>query len=392
MGNNGQQESSSSATNTPTGSNGGYYETLGGFPNIGGRFISPPDKYNGIGQKQAERWLIKMKDIIRIYKIKDFRTVISIAGSHLEDDALDWWFNVESEVESWQEFEEGFKRKYMKNVMENAWKELKSLEQNENENIDEFSARLKSVVKRVGVISDEQMKSVFIASIHPQIAIEMEKLLSSNKSLKYDELLDKAMEHEYLLKKYKVNDVRRRDHDKLSQLEDSVKKNVTFSNGTDNSSAVTNRNVKSVDETTSINTNASLNSILSQLVEEMKALKIHFVEQSEIIQQQQKMINQHYQQQAPYSYQNAPRGGYYNNNYNGNNGGGRPPLFCYGCRQEGHIRRNCPEEVGRNNGNTQNGSGITAVYNNNNTSPNTNTNAVNTNNFVSTSGKEMGHP
>lgn len=150
MGNNGQQESSSSATNTPTGSNGGYYETLGGFPNIGGRFISPPDKYNGISQKQAERWLIKMKDIIRIYKIKDFRTVISIAGSHLEDDALDWWFNVESEVESWQEFEEGFKRKYMKNVMENAWKELKSLEQNENENIDEFSARLKSVVKRVG--------------------------------------------------------------------------------------------------------------------------------------------------------------------------------------------------------------------------------------------------
>lgn len=378
MGNNDLHESSSSATNKSAGS---YYDALGGFPNIGGRFISPPEKYKGIGQKQAERWLIKMKDIIRIYNIKDVRTIISIAGSHLDDDALDWWYNVESEMDSWKTFEDAFRRKYMKNVMENAWKELKSLEQNENENIDEFAARLKTVVKRLGVITDEQMKSVFIASINADIAIEMEKLISNNKDMKYDELLDKAMEHEYLLKKYKIKGVRR-DHDKLSQLDD-VKKNVTFSNSSDSSSNNTNNgnNVKSADETASVNTNNSLNSLLSQLVEEMKALKIHSVEQTEIIQQQQKLINQQYQ--TPYQYQ--PRMGYQNTN-------GRQ-LFCYNCGEEGHIRRMCPKPANYsnnnvnngNNMNTRNGSGITS-YNNN--IGNTNTEGAGNNRD---SGKDLGH-
>jgi hypothetical protein len=406
--------SSSSTTNRS--SSGSYHDALGGFPNIGGRFITPPEKFGGHGQKQAERWLVKIKDIIRIYNIQDLRTIISIAGSHLEDDALDWWYNIEAEVKSWQQFEDMFKKKYMKNIMENAWKELKSMQQKDDEDIEEFATRLKGVVKKIGTMKDDQMRSIFIASINGAIEFEMEKEVSRNSTITYDALLDKAMEYEYLMKKYNIDRVNRSFD---SDEQKSPKKAVTFKDNIINSDAKDKEMVNDskfngvqVDEVTSVGTsNSSLNSILSELVHEMRALKIHNVEQSEIISQQQKIINQQYQT----SYQNSYHQGQQSRGYYGQNGnmnGGRPPLYCYNCREEGHMRRDCPHynsygntgnntsyvsnngsnagNVGNNNGNArmQNGSGITAAFNNTTTDTNTN---VNNNSVNSSSGKDSGH-
>ncbi|KAG1122151.1 hypothetical protein G6F42_011752 [Rhizopus arrhizus] len=146
-----------------------------------------------------------------------------------------------------------------------------------------------------------------------------------------------------------------------------------------------------------ISESSSISSVLSDLVNEMRALRISSVEQKEIIQQQQNLIAQHsmvLQQQ---------QGGSTNNHYqrNSNNTSGqyqqqqRPfNEGCYNCGEYGHISRVCPYPPRRKQYQQQqwfNGSGII------NGSPNQTSGSTNQvgntegGNNSNEAGKDMGH-
>lgn len=254
-----------------------------------------------------------MNQLVSVYNMHEGSTAIAVAGSYLVGQALEWWYGIQDGLVTWKRFEETFRRKYMKNIIENAWKELKTIEQRESEDIEEFSNRLNHLFKLTGIKEDDKKRSIFIVSIKSDIGFEMEKMVSADSAITYQDLVDKAMGHEFLLKKYNKNITHEYRDDKYhsiinrkDSLNDSsqhAKRKVSFNEevvaySSDSNSV--NGSERTSGEVNSVgSSNHSLNTILSELVQEMKALKIYSVEQKELIQQQQNIINY---QQRPHNH------------------------------------------------------------------------------------------
>ncbi|EPB90241.1 hypothetical protein HMPREF1544_02927 [Mucor circinelloides 1006PhL] len=352
------------------------------IPSNGMHFVSSPSDFDGKDSRDAERWLIKLKQILKVNKVDDIETIMAIASSYLTDRALDWWYSIQETVTSWGEFEELFKKKFMKVIYEKAWKELKSVQQGSDEDVESISNRLRQLFRAAGVSDEGTKKAIFVASVLPGLGYEMKRFQSTRKDeITFEDLVDEATEHELLVAKY---DKKRADAYSVH------KKGVTFE--MDNNSVVNSSINKDY-----ISESSSISSVLSDLVNEMRALRISSVEQKEIIQQQQNVIAQHsmvLQQQ---------QGGSTNNHYqrNSNNTSGqyqqqqRPfNEGCYNCGEYGHISRVCPYPPRRKQYQQQqwfNGSGII------NGSPNQtsgSTNQVGNTEGGSNSneaGKDMGH-
>jgi hypothetical protein len=289
----------------------------------GGKFVSNPPVFDGHSPKEAERWLIKVNHIRKVYKVED-STAIAIAGSYLAGKALDWWYNVQDEQASWEEFEKAFKKKYLKNIAESAWKELKSIRQQDNEDVEEFANKLKQLFKVTKINGDDQRKSIFIASIKSELGFEMEKVITLKPTIQYEDLIEEAVKHEELMRKYGrgTGDYSRGN---------TARRAVTFEDENSNSGSGAIMSNMNSNESQLSNASNSLNSVLSELVQEMRALKISSVEQKELIEKQQYIISQ--QQQTISSAQFASS---------------RPPfsgrtLNCYNCGREGHLARQCME-------------------------------------------------
>ncbi|CEP18461.1 hypothetical protein [Parasitella parasitica] len=292
------------------------------IPNNGTRFVSSPNDFDGRDASQAERWLVKLKQMLKVNKVGDIETIMAISGSYLKGRALDWWYSIQDQVETFKEFEELFKKKFMKVIYEKAWRELKAVQQQQDENVEGISNRLRQLFRAAGVTEDGTKKAIFVASVLPSIGYEMEKVLAMRKKLTFEDLVDEATEHEALVLKYdKKKDVGMYHNNGVH------KKVVTFDLENDNM-------VNSLSE------GSSISSVLSDLVNEMRALKISSVEQKELIQQQQRIIAQHnmslqqggsgngqqYQQRFNYQQQQVR---HFND-------------ACYNCGEYGHIARNCP--------------------------------------------------
>ncbi|KAK4518087.1 uncharacterized protein ATC70_001438 [Mucor velutinosus] len=314
------------------------------IPSNGMRFIASPSDFDGRDSNEAERWLIKLNQILKVNKVEDIETIMAITGSYLKGRALDWWYSIQEEVKSFQQFEDLFKKKFMKVIYEKAWRELKAVQQQEGEDVEGISNRLRQLFRAAGVTDDGTKKAIFVASVLPSIGYEMEKVLATRKKITFEDLVDEAAEHEALVLKY----------DKKKEVviynnNGAQKKVVSFE--LDNNSMM-NSNKDYLSE------GSSISSVLSDLVNEMRALKISSVEQKELIQQQQHIIAQHnlviqqqggggngnhYQQRSNFQQQHQPRP--FNDS-------------CYNCGEYGHIARACPAPPRRRQQPGFSGSGI----------------------------------
>lgn len=337
------------------------------LPSNGMRFVSSPSDFDGRDSKEAERWLIKLKQILKVNKVEDIETIMAIASSYLKDRALDWWFSIQESVETFIQFEDLFKKKFMKVIYEKAWKELKTVQQRQDEDVEGISNRLRQLFRAAGVTDEGTKKAIFVASVLPGLGYEMEKVLSNRKKISFEDLVDEATEHELLLAKY--------DKKKIDMY-GLQKKNVAFE---------LDSNINSTAKD-SISEASSINSVLSDLVNEMRALKISTVEQKELIQQQQTIIAQH-NMVLQGGNNNNGYGNFGGNNYQRNIGGQRPfNDACFNCGEPGHMVRNCPYPPRRRQQNGfsgNNGSGIVGQSHGN-----TNQSGNNENNEA---GKDMGH-
>lgn len=296
------------------------------IPSNGIRFVSSPNDFDGRDAREAERWLIKLNQILKVNKVEDIETIMAIAGSYLKGRALDWWYSIQDQVETFKEFEEMFKKKFMKVIYEKAWRELKAVQQQPDEDVEGINNRLRQLFRAAGVTDDGTKKAIFVASVLPSIGYEMEKVLTMRKKLTFEDLVDEATEHESLVLKY--------DKKKEAAMYNSNgvhKKAVSFDL---ESNSMVNSNKDYFSE------GSSISSVLSDLVNEMRALKISSVEQRELIQQQQHIIAQHnmaYQQGGGNGQQYQQR----SNNYP------QQPArpfndACYNCGEYGHMARVCP--------------------------------------------------
>lgn len=258
---------------------------------------------------------------------------------------------------------------------------MKSVQQGPDEDVESISNRLRQLFRAAGVSDEGTKKAIFVASVLPGLGYEMERFQSTRKDdITFEDLVDEATEHESLVAKY---DKKRADAYSVH------KKGVTFE--MDNSVVNSSVNKDYISESSSIN------SVLSDLVNEMRALRISSVEQKEIIQQQQNLIAQHslvLQQQ---------QGGNTNNHYqrNSNSTGGqyqqqqRPfNEGCYNCGEYGHISRVCPYPPRRKQYQQQQGFNGSGIHGSPNQSGGGNANQIgnteggNNSNEV---GKDMGH-
>jgi predicted component of type VI protein secretion system len=187
---------------------------------------------------------------------------MAIASSYLKDRALDWWYSIQESVEYFGQFEDLFKKKFMKVIYEKAWKELKTVQQRPDEDVEGSSNRLRQLFRAAGVTDEGTKKAIFVASVLPGIGYEMKKVLSNRKRITFEDLVDEATEHELLLVKY--------DRKKVDMY-GLQKKSVAFE--VDNS-------VNSISKDT-MSEVSSINSVFSDLVNEMRALKSSTVELQE---------------------------------------------------------------------------------------------------------------
>ncbi|CEP11366.1 hypothetical protein [Parasitella parasitica] len=209
------------------------------LPGNGMRFVSSPNEFDGRDATEAERWLIKLNQILKVNKVEDIETIMAIAGSYLKGRALDWWYSVQEQVKTFMEFEELFKKKFMKVIYEKAWRELKAVQQSEDEDVEGISNRLRQLFRSAGVTDEGTKKAIFVASVLPSIGKTEAKIYKNEQKKMVTFDLDNVSGKDY------------------------------FSDG------------------------SSIGSVLSDLVNEMRALKISSVEQKELIQQQQHIIAQH---------------------------------------------------------------------------------------------------
>ncbi|CAO3651805.1 unnamed protein product [Mucor fragilis] len=96
------------------------------IPSNSMRFVSSPNDFDGKDAREAERWLIRVNQILKVNKVEDVETSMAIAGSYLKGRTLDWWYSIQEVVKTFQEFEDLFKKKSMK-IYEKAWRELKAV-------------------------------------------------------------------------------------------------------------------------------------------------------------------------------------------------------------------------------------------------------------------------
>ncbi|KAG1080721.1 hypothetical protein G6F42_023239 [Rhizopus arrhizus] len=217
------------------------------LPSNGMRFVPSPTDFDGRdATDEAERWLIKLNQILKVNKVENIETIMAITGSYyLKGKALDWWYSVQEQVKTFKEFEELFK----KVIYEKAWRKLMKAAQQQH---------IEAIVSCCS------------------IGYELERILVIRKRLPFEDLVDKATEHEALMLKYD------RKKEAMTFTKSEQKKVVLFD--LDNGSS---KNF--------LSEGSSISSVLSDLVNEMRALlKISSsVEQKELIQQhQQHMIAQ----------------------------------------------------------------------------------------------------
>lgn len=134
--------------------------------------------------------------------MEDIETIMAITGSYLKGRALDWWYSIQEEVKSFQQFEDLFKKKFMKVIYEKAWRELKAVQQQEGEDVEGISNRLRQLFRDAGVTDGGTKKAIFVASVLPSIGYEMEKVLATRKKITFEDLVDEAAEHKALVLKY----------------------------------------------------------------------------------------------------------------------------------------------------------------------------------------------
>lgn len=337
------------------------------LPSNGMRFVSSPSDFDGRDSGEAERWLIKLKQILKVNKVEDIETIMAIASSYMTGRALDWWFSVQETVQTFEQFEGMFKKKFMKVIYEKAWRELKTVQQRNDEDVEGISNRLRQLFRAAGVSDEGTKKAIFVASILPGLGYEMEKVLSNRKNISFEDLVDEATEHESLVLKYER---------KKAEFYGFQKKGVSFEMDNNSNSIHLNDGMK--ESVISRGDTSSINSVLSDLVNEMRALKISTVEQKELIQQQQHMIAQHNM-----VLQGGNKFNVGNNQYQQRSMSNQQPRFfnnegCFNCGEMDHIVRNCPfpsrrkqqqgafSNVGSGNTVVQRAHGNTSQGNNNN--------------------------
>lgn len=115
--------------------------------------------------------------------MEDIETIMAITGSYLKGRALDWWYSIQEEVKSFQQFEDLFKKKFMKVIYEKAWRELKAVQQQEGEDVEGISNRLRQLFRDAGVTDGGTKKAIFVASALPSIGYEMEKVMTTREAL-----------------------------------------------------------------------------------------------------------------------------------------------------------------------------------------------------------------
>ncbi|CEP16779.1 hypothetical protein [Parasitella parasitica] len=152
----------------------------------------------------------------------------------------------------------------------------------------------------------------------------MEKVLSNRNIATFEDLVDEATEHESLTVKYYRKKLGPYNNGPKKSVVFDLDSNIGFNNDKDNYSEV-----------------SSLGSVLSNLVNEMKALKISTVEQREMIQQQQALIAQ--QNRVLQGNNGTNRSNINGENHSRNTNGGQRAynVVCYKCNEPGHIAGNC---------------------------------------------------
>lgn len=237
--------------------------------------LGGPTDFDGSVSANPLDWLKHMQRLKKGLWWSDEDALI-VVGVHLTDIACTWWDSVAPAVTTWKEFEDAFKKEFISDRMKSHWwDQIRNMEQEEGQMVDDLANQLRKLFELVSVTDEQTKVMYFVNAMHGDLAYAME---TRGIPKTWNAAIALAQSIEALDQKYI------RTAAAIRRIKGKRIGTVPTSSDTD-----------------------SIGSTLLELVQEMRALKIHLVDR--------------------------PKG----------SESGQPTGGCWHCGEVGHRRNKCPQ-------------------------------------------------
>jgi hypothetical protein len=280
------------------------------------------DSFYGDGTQDPLQWISHFEKVARSNAWDENKKIRKFAV-YLEEDAEEWYEDINPEDMDWEAWKGRFKNKYCTTRWKNKWmREVENNRQRKEETIDTYYARFKRLIKRVELPVDHH-KRLFIKGLLPHIA----PLVSMQSPDNLAAALDLAQAYEEGLDM--VNEVEPRKQKKKKVYESSDEEEEE-------------KKPKKSKKKEKAQTTFDPAHNLDDLAKKFEKMQLNLIQKMEKLTTQ---VNQNT------SNRNQPQR---NNRGNRNNNSNHETRTCFTCGKQGHIAWDCPDRNNNSNNNSNN--------------------------------------
>jgi hypothetical protein len=140
------------------------------------RFLGEPKNFSGVPARDKVNplnWLKKLERLKEMGELTD-KEILLITANHLTGKASIWFDVVASKCQCWSEFILVFKRKHCSGLEDTWWNQIRHIQQEQGETVEDVDVRLRELFSLVGVVDEKMMIRTFLGAINPDIAHQVE--------------------------------------------------------------------------------------------------------------------------------------------------------------------------------------------------------------------------
>lgn len=287
--------------------------------------IERPTSFTGSGDTGSGlKWLKQIERLKKGLNLTD-EEALFVAGSHLKGKAETWWNNNEKDFNSWEKFETSFRISFSpdESAIDLWWNKIISLRQRKEQSVEDLKIQFDELCNLLESADEEIPENhkirYFRKALKKDILYELDRAPITIRS-NWDTMIKEAKRIEMNFKRYDIVD------DDEFQKKSINSKRLDIGDNTDNP----------VPSSSVSNASSELSTVIRQLCNDMKELKITISNNGSVYNSQQSYLprKDHFKR--------------YNNNSSTNY------IKCFTCGEMGHKSVQCTKGIRQSMGNTQN--------------------------------------